>query len=266
MHRLSLASGVVPEFGPAETVAAAVTGGFEAVGLWIEPPLWTPAFRREMQQRVADSGLEVLDVEVVWFKPGAPDPDHFRCLDIGALLGAKNVLVVSSDPDMGANAAKLRALCEHAAPLGLRVSLEFGLFTEVKTLQQALGIIEATEHPAAALLIDPLHLDRSGGTPAEVARVARHLLPYAQFCDAPATRPPVDDAAAIITEAIDGRLHAGEGVLPLRELLAAMPAGIPLSLELRSKALRDGYPDAGERARATAQAMRRWLAGLERAA
>ena len=42
-------------------------------------------------------------------------------------------------------------------------------------------------------------------------------------------------------------------------LYNVLPGGIPLSIELRSKALREGYPDPGARARAVAQATRNWL-------
>jgi sugar phosphate isomerase/epimerase len=262
MNKISLASGVVPEFGPLETIQAAVKGGFDAVGLWIEPARWTGQLLRDAKYCLADSGLELLDVEVVWFKPGPSDPAHRRCLDIGMALGARNVLVVSSDPDMGANASKLHELCVHAAPYGMRVALEFGLFTEVKTIAQALAVLEATDHPSAALLLDPLHLARSGGSPNDVSAVDRHLLPYAQFCDAPAVGPSADDVQGIIREAVDERVQAGAGALPLRALLRALPAGIPLSIELRSKALRDGWPDPGERARETAAATRRFLASI----
>ena len=262
MNPISLASGVVPEFGPVETIRAAAAGGFDAVGLWIEPPKWTPSLELECKAVLADTGLDLLDVEVVWFKPGIPDPNHRRCLDIGAVLGARNVLVVSSDPDMAANAAKLAALCEHAQPLGLRICLEFGVFTEIKTLGQALAVIDEANHPLAGLLVDPLHLARSGGSPAEVARVPRARLPYAQFCDAPAQGPLVTDAEGILREALDERLQTGEGQLPLTQLLAALPAGVPLSIELRSKALRDRWADPGERALATAQATRRFLTAV----
>jgi hypothetical protein len=37
MNPISLASGVVPEFGPVETIRAARDGGFDAVGLWVAP-------------------------------------------------------------------------------------------------------------------------------------------------------------------------------------------------------------------------------------
>lgn len=260
MNPISLASGVVPECGPVATVDAAQAGGFDAVGLWIEPARWGAGLLRETRARLGDSGLVLLDVEVVWLKPGPPDPDHFRCIDIGVELGAKNVLVVSSDPDAGATAAKLTALCAHAAPGGMRVALEFGLFTDVKTIGQALRIVEAVTHPAIALLVDPLHLARSGGSPAAVANVPRSLLPYAQFCDAMAAGPRSDDAAGIIEEAVDGRLQPGEGALPLIDLLRALPLDLPLSIELRSKALREAHPDPRERAAVTARATRAFLA------
>jgi len=57
MNRISLASGVVPEFGPIDTIKAAVAGGFDAVGLWIEPELWTPGLLRETRSALTDSGL-----------------------------------------------------------------------------------------------------------------------------------------------------------------------------------------------------------------
>ena len=259
-RRISFASGIVPECGPLETIRAAATGGFDAVGLWIEPPKWDAGTKREAKAALGGSGLDLLDVEVVWLKPGAADPDHFRCIDIGAELGAENLLVVSSDPDMGANAAKLNALCAHARGSGMRVSLEFGIFTEVKTIHQALGIVAAADDPQAALLIDPIHLARSGGSVADVAAVPPALLPYAQFCDAPLPGPDVKDFDAVIADALDARMQTGEGDLPLGALLKALPANIPLSIELRSKRLRERWPDPGERAKVTAQATRAWLA------
>ena len=259
MNPISLASGVVPECGPLDTIRAAVAGGFDAVGLWIEPPLWSATLLRDTRIALADSGLTLLDVEVIWLKPGSPLDEHKRCIDIGAELGAKNVLCVSSDPDQAATTARLAALCRHAESSRMRVALEFGIFTEVKTLIQALDVLRAVGHPLSAVLIDPIHVDRSGGTPAEVAAVPRELMPYAQFCDAPAERPDPNDFAAVITDAIDLRLQVGAGHLPLRALFDALPPDIPLAIELRSKALRDAYPDPGERARVTATATRAWL-------
>jgi hypothetical protein len=68
----------------------------------------------------------------------------------------------------------------------------------------------------------------------------------------------------VITDAIDLRRQLGEGALPLRGMLRALPLDIPLAIELRSKALRETYADPGERARVTAQATRAWLSGVSR--
>jgi sugar phosphate isomerase/epimerase len=259
MNRISLASGVVPEFGPVETIRAAAAGGFDAVGLWVEPPNWTDRTTRAARAALADTGLELLDVEVVWLKPGSDLDEHRRSIDIGAALGAKNVLCVSSDPDKGANVRRLSALCRHAEGSGVRVAVEFGIFTEVKTLGAALELLDEVGHPLRALLVDPIHLDRSGGTPEQIRAVPRTLLSYAQFCDAPKERPDPGDFDAVIIDAIDLREQLGEGDLPLATLLRALPDEIPLAIELRSKALRERYPGADDRARATAAATRAWL-------
>jgi sugar phosphate isomerase/epimerase len=259
MNRISLASGVVPESGPIETIHAAAAGEFDAVGLWIEPPKWNAQLMREARHALADSGLELLDVEVIWLKPDSDLAEHKRCIDIGAELGAQNVLCVSSNPDAGATAARLADLCAHAEGSGMRVALEFGIFTEVKTLAAALKILAAVAHPLGALLVDPIHVDRSRTAIEEIAAAPRELFSYAQFCDAPAQRPDADDFNAVIIDAVDLRRQPGEGDLPLEALLYALPRDIPLAIELRSKALREAYPDPNERARATARATRAWL-------
>jgi sugar phosphate isomerase/epimerase len=141
----------------------------------------------------------------------------------------------------------------------MRVSLEFGIFTEVKTLTQALGVLRMVQHPLAALLIDPIHVDRSGSAIAEIAKVDPALLPYAQFCDAPAERPDPADMAAVIRDAVDLREQCGEGALPLAALYQAVPPGIPLSIELRSLALREAFPHPALRAAAVGAATRKWL-------
>lgn len=259
MNPISLASGVVPEFGPVETIEAARAGGFDMVGLWVDPAVWTPAHTRDARAALAATGLPLLDVEVIWLKPDSAMDDHRKVIDVGADLGARNVLCVSSDPDHARTAARLYDLCRHAEGSGMRVALEFGIFTEVKDLQAALGILDRIDHPLKALLIDPIHVDRSGSSIAEIAKLDPALLPYAQFCDAPAERPDPADFNAVIRDAIDLREQCGEGALPLAALYQALPSGIPLAIELRSETLRDAFPHPALRAAAVAGATRRWL-------
>jgi sugar phosphate isomerase/epimerase len=259
MNRIGLASGVLPEFQPETVIAAAADAGFDDAGLWIEPAEWTDARIRAAKKTIAAAGIGIVDVEALWLKPDSVMADHRRALDIGAALGAKNALCVISDKDFARAGNRYAALCAHAEGVGLRVALEFGIFTEVKTPAMARAIVDAARSPAAAILVDPIHVDRCGAGAADIAAIPRALLPYAQFCDAGAARPAPDDFDAIIVDAVDLRQQLGEGVLPLADILRALPKDIPLSMELRSKALRDRYPGPTPRARAVLEATRKWL-------
>lgn len=258
---LSLAAGVMPEFSPQQTVAAAVASGWPAAGIWFDPESWTPATTIEVRDRAADAGLEILDIEVIWLKPGADDPAHFAAIDTGAAIGARNVLIVSSDDDTARAAGKLNRLGNYAAAAGLRACLEFAAFTTVDSIASAIALLDAADCDNLGLLIDPLHLARTGGSPADLASVASRRFPYAQFCDALAHGPPPSDVPEIIREALDLRLMPGEGALPLVELVAALPPATPLSIELRSAALRDHHPDPADRARTLLAATQRWFVG-----
>ncbi|WP_020655270.1 sugar phosphate isomerase/epimerase family protein [Massilia niastensis] len=256
---LSLASGVIPEASPVQAVYAAFDAGFEAVGLWIEPARWDVSVTRQVQGALRATGLRVLDAEVVWLRPGPFDPALLATIDIAAELGAAHVLVVSSDPNRASTLDRFVRLCEHARPLPLRVALEFGAFTDVPDLHAAAAILRDAAQPNQALLVDALHLQRSGGRPADLAALPPEWFSYAQLCDAPAKGPSAGDRAAIRAEAVDRRLCSGEGELPLAQLLAALPAHTPLSLEVRSQALRRRYPDFSERARAVLRQTQDWM-------
>ena len=262
-HPIGLAAGVVPELSPPDAVDAAAMGGFDMAGIWFDAETWTPKIGREVVRRLRTNGISAIDIEPLWLRPGELESDLFRLLDAGAEVGARNALLVSLDHDQSANIDKMSRLCEHAEALGIRVCLEFGLFTEIKTLDSALSVVDKVSSPAKGILIDALHLHRSGGTPGDVARLPAALLPYAQLCDAARDGPSADDADGIIQEAVDGRLQVGAGALPLRELLKSLPESLPLSIELRSKALRDGWPDPVERARVTAEATQAFLRSLD---
>jgi len=99
----------------------------------------------------------------------------------------------------------------------------------------------------------------SGTRVGEIAAIDPALLPYAQFCDARATRPDPADFAAVIADAVDLREQCGEGALPLAALLEALPPDVPLSIELRSAALRQAFTHPVLRAKAVLDATRGWL-------
>ncbi|WP_159640540.1 sugar phosphate isomerase/epimerase family protein [Sphingorhabdus sp. 109] len=257
-HILSLAAGSLPEFQPADVAQAAGRAGFSHVGFTIEPEQWTAERRRATRDALRAHDLSVLDVEVVWIAEGGQlTDDHRLIVDAALELGAANILVVSAEPDRGRTADALRRLCEWAAPGQIRVALEFLMITAVQSMDDALATLRETDHPAAALLIDTIHFQRAGHRPEELEELEACLLPYTQICDG-----HTDCAAnfeAYLEDAVDLRSCPGEGELPVADIIKALPQDIPLSLEVRSKAYRDRFADATERAKMLRQASLAYL-------
>ena len=253
----------MPEATPAQLVEAAVAGGFDFGGMWVERDRWTAATTRAIKAQLGDAKLALLDLEVAWITPGPPDPWLVELVDIAAELGAANLLCVSSDPDVGATTAKLQAMVDRAAGTGIRVNLEYALFTQVKTIEAAAAIVGALDDDGdgkgVGVLCDTLHWSRSGGTADAIRALPREWLGYAQLCDAPAQPPDLSDMKAIIADAIDRRVAMGEGGLPLAAMVDALPAGLPVAIEERSAVLRANFPDLAARAREVALTSRAWL-------
>ena len=141
---------------------------------------------------------------------------------------------------------------------GVVVVLEFLPIFTIGTLDEAVAVVTEVGQPNGAVLVDTLHLARSGGSPDDLRGVPARLLPYLQVADAPA-EPPATDRDALRDEALHGRMLPGEGALPLAAALAAVP-DVPLSIELRSSALMTRYPDPTDRARAVRAACEPLLA------
>lgn len=239
---LSLAAGVCPETAPAEFVTACATAGWTACGIWFDAASWTDAVAREVRTRLDDTGLVALDMEPIFV---TPDGDHGeRMIDAAATVGARNLLVVSRGVDDGPFVDRFAQLCDLAAPVGIGCSLEFMAFMSVRDLPQAIAVLDAVDRPNAAVLVDNLHLARTGGTVADVATIDAARLPYVQLCDAEAARPD-----NLVVEALDGRLTLGAGELPVGDLIAALPQHTAISLEVRSAHLRTSFPDPKDRAR-----------------
>jgi sugar phosphate isomerase/epimerase len=260
-RQISLAAGIMPEATPAQLIECAAASDFDFGGMWCERETWTPSTTRAIRAQARDAGVQLLDCEVAWIMPGAPDPWLTELVHIAAEIGARNLLCVSSDPDLAATTAKFQTLVDAAKGTGVRVNLEFGIFTEVKTMHMARAVLESVEGEAKALLVDTLHWARSGGTAEDLAAIPREWLSYCQPCDAPAQGPDVTSFDAIIDDAINRRMALGQGGLPLGAMVDALPAHLPMAIEERSATLRDTFPDLIDRARECARTSRAWLNG-----
>jgi sugar phosphate isomerase/epimerase len=243
---ISLAHLTVLDTTPPELVTVAAAAGFRSIGIRLTatPSVGVPPYDilsdgpllRETLQRLADTGVSVLDTEFLRFEPEHPVgiPEGF--LEVSARLGARHVLAMSAEPEEARTLERFCELCDRAAGYGLQVGLEFAIYTGVRTLAHAAHVVARSKRPNAAVLIDALHFSRSGGVPGDIARVDPSRFRYAQICDAGPDMPGPGDVPALVREARTGRLLPGEGVLPLADLVAALPAGVPLAIEAPSRA------------------------------
>jgi len=214
---------------------------------------------RHFERRLADTGIEVLDVEAIWLGPDSDVAALEPALAVGQRLGARNVLVVGNDPDTARvtdNFAKLAELAEHYQ---LKLGLEFIPYCQTSTLQQAQAVVKSSGHSNAGILVDALHLIRSGGSAGDLRKIEPASILYGQICDARAERPRTPEA--LRHEARGARLYPGEGHLPLGKILEALPRGLPLGVE--APCAEYAHLPAVERARICGDATRRFLARQE---
>lgn len=266
---ISLAALTVLELSPPDMVSCAAEAGFSHIGIRLLPATPTePQYDivgdtpllREVERRLADTGVKVLDVEIFRLKPDTRVADYEAAIATAARLGASELLVAGNDPDEARLIDRFAAFCALAAKHGLGAGLEFMPWTDAKDLLQAARIVERAGRANGGVLIDPFHLSRSRSRIEDIATIPPSRFRFMQLCDVPAAIPPTMDA--IIAEARAERLFPGEGGVDLLGLLRAVPRDIPLSLEVPTHTLARTV-NAPERARRALAATRRVLERLD---
>ena len=267
MPLLALPHMCVIELTPPQVVDCAAEAGFSAVNLRLSPArdgeqqfpmIGDTPMMCETLQRLEDTGIKVLDIEVLWLRPDTKPGAYDGVLEAAARLGTRQVLAAGLDPDLGRATQTYARLCGEAKPYGLNINLEFMVISEVKTLAQAQRLVAEATQSNSGILIDALHINRAGSPLASIAGIDPGLLRYMQLCDAPAQAPAAMDELRF--EARHNRLPPGEGGLPLHALMSALPHGIDISVEAPLGGDRGKLPPA-ERARILFEAAQRFLAG-----
>ena len=230
----------------------------------VRPQTWQEAWEADISACLAQ-GLTVLDVEVLWIPQGGQlDTSHDLIIDVGNRLGAENLLVVSDEANPDRLNHALRHISQRCASSGMRPCLEFLRITQVTSLSQARELLDACQQHNFGILIDTLHLQRCG----EFAQFLQNSepldpsqFPYMQLCDG--YLECAADQTALLEDALDLRSPPGQGQLPLRPLMQRLPTQLPLSLEIRSKTLRDQYPDPLARAQTVLEQTHNFLESLD---
>jgi sugar phosphate isomerase/epimerase len=231
MRRIGLAALTVLELSPAEQIGVAAEAGYDFVGLRLVPVEGQPyrhAFdAAELEKRLADTGMQVLDVEVFRLAPQTKLADFEPAMAIAERLGATELLVHGADPDEARLAETWGRFCDLARKHRLAASLEPMPWVDISTVAKANRILNLAPRENAALLVDPIHFYREANSLSELSNTKTR---YLQFCDARAERPASMDE--IRRQAREDRLMPGEGGLDLKGLLKALPPDLPIGLEI----------------------------------
>ncbi len=233
------------ELTPPELVEVGADAGYAHVGLRLNPAappgerqhpmIGDTPMRRETLALMRDKGVAVFDFGVFRLKRGMDVAALEPVLETAAVLGAGHAVVNGDEPDPQVLAELLHRLCELGSRYGILMHLEATPWTGVPDLASAVRVVQACGHAGARVMIDTLHVDRSHGTPADIAQLPRGLIEYVQVCDGSGPRPA--DFETMIFQARNERAFPGEGNLDLAGMLCVLPEGLPLSLEAPVRSL-----------------------------
>lgn len=251
---LSLAALTILDAGPVGQIRAAAAAGWRSVGLRLMPLLATDAAvvgnraaEAEVVLLLKETGLAVLEIGVFPVKPEMDWPMIQAVVAFSAGLGARHIVCPVEDGDRARRLASFGRLCDIVAPHGMSALVEFNPYSACPSLAEAVEIATKAQRSSAGLVIDVLHLSRSGGSPEDLLAVDPQLLRLVHLCDAP---PPPEGNRSVDelrSESRTARLLPGEGRLWLDRLIDVLPPETPLSVEAPSA--RHAHLTTTERAR-----------------
>lgn len=258
-----------PVASPLESIRIAAEVGYDHLGLRIHPTaaadapsplIGNRALIAECRRLLDDTGLTVTEVES-WMIRKQFDLSQSAAMEVAAALDSPRLIVVA---DMRGTITqteiedRFAALAEMASGFGLGVDFEPIAHRAAGTLAEALAVVTAGAAYGAGLILDMLHIDRMGIS-AELASIDWNLLHNIHLCDAP---PAPADLETMVRHSAFDRDLPGDGALPLRAYLGALPADRPLSIEIPMMRLGDSVSPL-ERARRCLTASRQLVESID---
>ncbi len=226
-------------------------------------PKWSlrqdATLRREMVAAMRDRGVSFSLGEGIAIREGVDIcAAHWQDLALMQELGIPRINVVSIDPDLNRSFDQLGKIAQCAAVYGMETVVEFVPIFPIRDLPTALAAVSHVGRKDCRLLIDTMHFSRTEASVADLAALDPELIGYVQLCDAPRI-PPIAD---YMEEAMFERQVPGEGELPLHDILAALPRGLAIGLEVPLRQEAEAGIGPAERMERCLNAARRLLSGI----
>lgn len=194
------------------------------------------ALRRELHHVMRDRGVSLSLGEGIAITEDVHAKEAYpRDLEIMQTLGIRRINVVSLDPDLARTFDQLADLTELASGFGIETLIEFVPIFTVADLSTAYDAVRHVGRPDCRIMFDTMHFCRSGSQVSDLAALDLSMIGYIQLCDVP-LRPSNED---YMDEAVHQRAAPGDGDLPLRNILRALPRDrvVGLEIPLRAEAL-----------------------------
>jgi sugar phosphate isomerase/epimerase len=217
------------------------------------------AMRRELTAAMRDRGVAISLGEGCIIRPNSDIRAAAADMDLMQELGVERLNTVSMDPDLARTLDQLAMFAQMAAERGMVSTIELCPALTINNLDSALAAVRHVGRPDFNLLLDTMHLGRSGATAAQIAAIDPAMIDYVQLCDAPRSPGEPD----YLKEATFERMVPGEGEMPLRDYLGALPRSVTISLEVPLRSQAEAGIEPMVRLRRCVEAARRLLASVD---
>ncbi len=252
-----------------EYIDALVKAGYDGIGLRMyaspgvnyesvtQPVTGNPALMHDIKSALGSSGLILYDALSYYIRPNFDLERMMPSLEFTAELGFPYAMAICDDPDWQRQVDNFGRFCDAVANLGMTVSMEAPVTQNtVNTLAKALKVIQEAGRANAVICLDPLHFFRVGHTADLLKGHNPKLFPYTQIRDG----SPISAPGAQPSAGPPGSQPAmGLGSVPLGDILDALPADLPLSIEW-SRGRESGY-SAAQWARIALDGTREFMEG-----
>jgi sugar phosphate isomerase/epimerase len=188
-----------------------------------------PGLRRELLAAMDDRGVSISLGEGLLIAPGVDVRSYAADLDIMAELQIPRINTVSLEPDRARTFDELAVLTGLAADRGILTSVEPVPGLAIADLPTAMAAVEHVGRDEISLLIDTMHVARSGAGADDLRSLPAERIGHVQLSDVPLRSTRQHNYAE---EAMYHRMAPGEGELPLAEMLAALPGDRLVGLEV----------------------------------
>lgn len=242
MPLISLDQLTVVGVSPTELADIAADAGYDAISPVVggdpafpaHPLAVGDAATKAMVERLDARGLSVNNLDGFTLT-AEPDWDSYgRMIELALYIGARRGVAFLYDSDASRAQDNLFHLGAMANAAGLDFVLEFSAMSPVGSLAHAADYVRDAPTPIG-LVVDLMHLSYAGETPADIARHDPSLIRCAQLNDGKAQL----SFEQYLHDAMHQRQLPGDGELPVRDFLKALPEETPIGVEVPLKDLTD---------------------------